>query len=365
MDYPPPGAPDPGAPPDPNATPPGYSDPSSGWLPPGWEGGPSGYGPPGGTLPPDSLPPGYGSPGEPGGGQGPWGGGSGQSSAYGGPYGPPAPRGPRRASPLAIVVGAVLVAALIAIPVVILTSSGAASQATSLYTRSMQLAGDSVGFHYVSSWTGGGEPTTTYAGDAGQKDGTQVIIEPTEYGSEQYQELLATDQTLYFEGNAPALEDELGVAASAASGLAGTWVSLQPADAPYSDAEVGLTVASDVGVTGFVATSTAQVTGAGGAKLTRIKGTVAATSGVPSATVQVDISPSSNLPVSIVITYSDGTVNTMTFTEWGTAPAVSVPATPVAWSTLTTSSPPDGYGSGETPTASPTPTPTPAAVGAA
>ena len=36
----------PGVPPDPNATPPGYVDPSAGWLPPGWGGSEPGAGPP-------------------------------------------------------------------------------------------------------------------------------------------------------------------------------------------------------------------------------------------------------------------------------------------------------------------------------
>jgi hypothetical protein len=37
----------------------------------------------------------------------------------------------------------------------------------------------------------------------------------------------------------------------------------------------------------------------------------------------------------------------------------------VAWSTLTTSQPPDGYGSAETPTPAPTPTTSPSGVGSA
>jgi hypothetical protein len=266
---------------------------------------------------------------------------------------------------IGLAIGAVVIIAAVAIPVVLLTNSNSGSQTTSLYNKSMQLAGASAGFHYVSTWTGGGEPESTFTGNAGQTDGTQVDTTPTDYGTEQFDVLLAPDQALYFEGNIPALEDELGVSASTAPGLAGQWVSIQPKDGPYGDEEAGLTVASEVGVSGLVASSTEQVTGAGGAQLTRINGTVAASSGSPSATVQVDISPSSNLPTSIVVSYSDGTVNTMTFTGWGTAPSVPVPAGAVAWSTLTTSSPPDGYGSGETPTPAPTPTPSPVGVGSA
>jgi hypothetical protein len=266
---------------------------------------------------------------------------------------------------IAVVLGVILIAAAVGIPVVLLTRQSPEAQASSLYTTSMKMAGDSAGFHYVSTWTGGGEPETTYAGDAGQNDGTQVITEPSAFGNEKYDVLLAPDQTVYFEGNAPALEDELGVSASTAPGLAGQWVSVQPADGPYEAEQAGLTVASEVGISGFVAASTEQVTGAGGAKLTRITGTVPASEYSSSATARVDISPSSDLPASFVISFSDGTVNTVTFTGWGTAPSVPVPAGAVAWSTLTTSSPPDGYGSGETPTPAPTATPTPVGVGPA
>ena len=344
---------------------PGSSDPGAGWAPPGWGSqGVPGATPPGWGSPgaPGAMPPGWGAP--PPSSPSPWGGSG--SSGWSGQYPPPGvPAGNRAGKVIAVFLGVVLIAAAVGIPVFLVTRQSPAAQASSLYEKSMKVAGSSAGFHYVSTWTGGGEPVTTYAGDAGQNDGTQVITEPTDYGNEQYDVLLASDQTLYFKGNAPALEDELGVSVSTAPGLAGQWVSVQPADGPYQAEQAGLTVASEVGITGFVATSTEQVTGAGGVKLTRITGTVPASEYSSSATVRVDISPSSDLPASIVMSFSDGTVNTMTFTGWGTAPSVPVPAGAVAWSTLTTSQPPDGYGSAETPTSAPTPTTSPSGVGSA
>jgi hypothetical protein len=50
---------------------------------------------------------------------------------------------------------------------------------------------------------------------------------------------------------------------------------------------------------------------------------------------------------------------TTAFSGWGTAPVVTPPSSAVAWGSLSTSSPPDGYGSGDTPTPGPTPTPQP------
>jgi len=265
---------------------------------------------------------------------------------------------------VALVATLILIAAVV-IPVVILIGSSSSSQASAIYTKSIQVAGNSAGFHYVSSWTGGGEPPLNFSGDAGQNDGSQTVTEPSDFGTEQYDLLLAPDQSLYFEGNAPALEDQLGVSASAAPALAGTWISVSTGDGPYSEEQAGLTVSSEVGITGFSATATGQVTGAGGAQLTRITGTVPASDGVPNGTVQVDVAPSSNLPTSIVVSYSDGSVESITYSRWGTAPALTVPTGAVAWSTLPTSAPPVGYGSGETPTAAPTPTPSPGSVGTA
>jgi hypothetical protein len=261
-------------------------------------------------------------------------------------------------------VGTLVLVGAVVLPVVILTGLGSSSQASALYTKSMQAAANSAGFHYASSWTGGGQPSLTFSGDAGQEDGSQVDNEPSAFGNEQFDLVLAADQTVYFEGNAAALEDQLGVPASAAPALAGAWISLSTGDGPYDEEQDGLTVPSEIGIPGFVATATGQVTGADGAQLTRITGTVPASDGIPNGSVQLDIASSSDLPTSIVVSYSDGSVETISYSQWGTAPSVPVPTGAVAWSTLTTSEPPDGYGSGETPipSAAPAATPTPSAA---
>jgi preprotein translocase subunit SecG len=58
---------------------------------------------------------------------------------------------------VALVATLILIAAVV-IPVVILIESNSSSQASAMYTKSIQVAGNSAGFHYVSSWTGGGQP---------------------------------------------------------------------------------------------------------------------------------------------------------------------------------------------------------------
>jgi hypothetical protein len=260
-----------------------------------------------------------------------------------------------------VLAGAILVAAAIAVPAVLLTRQSPAVQAAAAYKRAMQAGGKSAGFRYVDTWSGGGS-TATFSGVAGQSDGIQTIAQTTAFGDEQFEVVLAPDQTVYIEGNVAALEDQLGLSASVAAGLTGTWISAQSGDAPYQDLEEGLTVSSELPEGELTPTSTTQVTGAGGATLTRIQGTVSD----PSGTGHIDVSASSNLPVVFVTSASDGSyTESMTFTEWGTAPSLTVPASAVAWSTLASAEPPGGYGSGETPAAAPTATPSPVGVGSA
>ena len=241
-----------------------------------------------------------------------------------------------------------------------------ASQATSLLNKATTAVDSSAGVDYVSTATLGGGTTKPTTGDAGQNDGTQTDTEPTAFGAEQFDVLLASNQILYFKGNAPALEDQLGVPASAAPGLAGQWIFLTSGDSPYALLESGLTASGAVMISYFTATSSGTVTGSDGSTLTEIDGEIGTSANSTLATFKLDISPSTNLPTSLVVTDAIGVGNTVTtFTNWGTPPSVNVPATAVAWLSLDTSPPPGGYGSQMTPsasataTATPIPTPTP------
>jgi hypothetical protein len=271
------------------------------------------------------------------------------------------PSGNRAGKVIAVFLGVILIAAAVGIPVFLLTKQSPAAQASALLKQAMQAGEKSAGFQYVDTWTGGGS-TATFSGEAGQNDGTQQITQTTGFGNEQFQVVLAPDQTLYFKGNVAALEDQLGVSSSAAAGLTGTWISSQSSDGPYQDLALGLPISSALPDGQLTPTSTEQVTGAGGVSLTRIEGTVSN----PTGTGHLDVSASSNLPVTFVASYSNGSYGeTMTFSAWGTAPSLTVPTSAVAWSTLTISKPPDGYGSGETPTPAPSATPSPSGVGSA
>jgi len=237
------------------------------------------------------------------------------------------------------------------------TASGA-TEARALYQQAVTATGASTGFHYVAVSTGG--DAQTIVGDAGLTNGRQAITFVSNYGTEQFT-LLLVGSTVYFQGNAPAVQDQLGVSAAAAPSLDNKWVSVQSGNGPYSVLQPGITSSQQSGQMPLAADSSARMT-AGGVTTIRISGVVPATQDLPAGTGSLVIAASTDLPISYTSAVSDGGVvlnfNT-TFSAWGTAPAVTAPTTAVAWSSLTTTTPPGGYGGGGVPAGTPTATPGP------
>jgi hypothetical protein len=237
-----------------------------------------------------------------------------------------------------------------------LPSNGPVSPGLSIYQRSLATMRAAPGFHYVNA-SDGSEPETI-TGDAGAAGGRQDITFTASYGLEKFT-LLLVSGTVYFEGNTAAVEDQLGVISAGAATLQNKWVSVVSGDGPYSVLQPGITVADQAAEVQFVPSSTVQVT-TGGTAATRIIGTIPASNGNPAATAQLDVAQTSNIPVgySSTFTVSGASVTSTTaFSRWGTAPVVTAPSGAVAWSSLTTTAPPGGYGSGGGTAAAPTPTP--------
>ncbi len=237
------------------------------------------------------------------------------------------------------------------------TANGTPSEAQAVFQQAVTATRSAAGFHYVSVLKG--PVAQTIVGDAGPSGGRQAITVVTGYGSEQFTLLLAGN-TVYFQGNAPAVEDQLGVVGADAAKVAGKWVSVVSADGPYGVLQPGITTTSQASEITLTPSTTASVKSAG-VTATRILGAVPATNGLPAGTGHLDITPSSDLPISFVTTVAAATVTvttTTTFSAWGTAPTVSVPSGVVAWSTLTTAQPPGGYGQGQPASGTPTPAPT-------
>jgi hypothetical protein len=272
--------------------------------------------------------------------------------------------------PVAAVAGAVVLAIAIGIPLGLLTRPthptpaagtvpaprGTATEATRVYRQALAVIRGSPGFHYVAATAGGGAQHVV--GDAGPSNGRQVITINSTYGMEQFTLLLVGD-TVYFEGNRPALEDQAGVARSTAPSLQGKWIAVSAGDGPYSVLQPGITVAEQAQQMVLVPTSTTTLKTAGGTDAIRVLGTVPPQQSAPPGTAQLDIAAGSHVPIAYMssLTFAGTTVtSTVTFSAWGVPPAVTAPAGVVAWSTLGATQPPGGYGSGgANPGVSPTP----------
>jgi hypothetical protein len=235
--------------------------------------------------------------------------------------------------------------------------AGASAQAAAAYQQAVSSARSEAGVHYVAVTGGGGGADQRIEGNAGQSTGKQVITLTSSYGAEQFT-LVLQGGVVYFEGNAAALQDQLGVSSARAGSLTNTWISVKKGDGPYSVIEPGITVSDQVQEMGLTPATVSQVTENDGTPAVRIAGDVPPMNGAPSGTGHVDVAQSSHLPLQYVSTVGVSgvaVVSTVTYNEWGKAPSVSAPTGAVAWTTLGASPPPGGYGGGGG--GGPTPTP--------
>jgi hypothetical protein len=278
----------------------------------------------------------------------------------------PAPdnRRPRSLVASAFIAVTLVVAAAVAVPLLLIgrnthtNSSGSGSgskpsptassspQARALYQQAIAATRAAPGFHYVAV-TSGGVASQKIVGDAGQNTGTQAITFSASYGTEQFT-LYLVSGTVYFQGNVPALEDQLGVPTNSASKYDGRWISIASGDGPYTVVAPGITTGDQADEIPLVANATSHVT-TSGTSATRISGTVPPVRGAPSGTGYLDIDATSHAPIQYVSTVSANGVtlkDTVTFSAWGPAPSVSAPTGAIAWSTLGASEPPGGYGNG-------------------
>jgi hypothetical protein len=218
-----------------------------------------------------------------------------------------------------------------------------AARASALYDRALSTIAAAAGFHYVAVYSG----TETIIGDAGRTVGRQLVTFKSSFGVEAFALLLGADGTMYFEGNQPALEDQLGVAAGRTPNADNRWISLSRLDGPYSELSTGMTVADQSIFVPMIPTSTGSMR-LGGRTATVIFGTVTATDD-PVSTAQLDIDSASHAPrlYSSTTSTSGGlTTSSVTFSAWNEAVFINPPTAVIAWSSLGASTPPDGFGGG-------------------
>ena len=223
------------------------------------------------------------------------------------------------------------------------------------YQRALSAVRATSGFHYVATSTG--PANQRIVGDAGQSSGRQDITVRSNFGAEEFT-LLLLSGTVYFEGNVPALQDQLGVSAANALALASRWVSVSNGDGPYSVLQPGITVGDQAGEMALIPST---VTDAGAGKR-RIEGSVPPQQGAPAGSGHIDVDSGNHRPVVYVSVISANGVSltsSTTFSKWDEAPSVTAPSGAVAWSTLGAIAPPGGYGGGGGGGGGVTPSPTP------
>jgi hypothetical protein len=227
-------------------------------------------------------------------------------------------------------------------PVVPTSTISATVRAAALYQTALNTIAASIGFHYIAIYP----ETETIVGDAGRSVGEQVVTFKSSYGVEAFTLVLDDTGTLYFQGNAPAVKDQLGVSTSKTPEVENRWVSLVSGNGPYPELASGMTVAEQGVFLPMTPISVASVK-VGKRAATQIVGT--ATVDDPGSAALLDIDTRTHAPLaysSTAVTTSGPATSTVTFSAWGTQVSVTVPSAVIAWSTLGALTPPSGYGSG-------------------
>lgn len=264
---------------------------------------------------------------------------------------------------IAVVVAGVIVGVAVALPVTLLghskgpgngTSSGSSAQASSVYRDAMSKMRAAAGFHYVAVLNGATGQRTV--GDATRDGGQQEITVTSQFGPEHFK-LMLTGGTVYFQGNIPAFEDELGVVPSKAQGLQNAWIAVSKQDGPYSSLAAGITTSDQADETALQPSSSSAMTSNGVSAL-RLQGAVPPQQGAPGGTGHLDVTANGHQALAYFqsLSQSGNTVtSTVTFSAWGTVATITAPSGATAWSTLGGTPPPGGYGNGGFGPPSPTP----------
>ena len=327
---------------------PGWQGPPPGWdRPPGpWDQGPGQWqGPAGGWY---GGAPGHwqsGSPWPPPGpGPHPW-------YGWGPQAGPPprrrVPRTPeerRRRRRLALVLSGVLVLAVgagIGIGAWIAPTSPTAV-ASGLVGKAVSAATEAGSFHYVEISTANGH-YSRFVGDAGANGGVQHIRTTGKSGTDAFT-LYLVGGVVYFNGNVPAVVDQLYVPATKATAVAGHWVKVVRGEAPYKTLAEGITAKSNISqlTSTFAATSSAAVPGASPPS-TRVEGSVRATGHVLPGQATLTMATATSLPERFTALAGTATAHLemrWTFNHYREKVPVHTPKTSQPWSSLGAKPPP-------------------------
>jgi hypothetical protein len=217
-----------------------------------------------------------------------------------------------------------------------------ASPGVSQLLRTSVAAARSAGsFHYVatSKVTGSQGYSQKTVGDAGADSGRQDIT----VGTQKFT-VLVVGTACYLEGNASALEANLGLSSTAASAHAGQWISLARTDAPYASVYAAVTAPSAL-TDNITITPTSQLptTRLDGRRVQTITGTIASIkiggqTIAPKGTATLAVRTATpHLPVRYAERGTQGrqkSVSSVTFSRWGEAVTITAPSGAVPYASL-------------------------------
>ncbi len=238
---------------------------------------------------------------------------------------------------VATAVGVVVAATIGAVLLTHRSTPAGPAQAAQALRAALGTARRAGNFHYRAVATQGNQ-SQVIVGDATPDGGRQQVT----FGTQRFS-LVLVGKTVYFQGNAAAVEGQLGLAPPVASAEANHWISLQPGDPPYATVEPGITTASALAQVSFdPATMTTST--AGGRSVRRIVGvpsTSGSSAGTPAAPVagraglQVDVASGLPTVFSTVVTAGQGQQSsTIRFSRWHERVRVAVPPGPVTYASL-------------------------------
>ncbi|HUC35690.1 MAG TPA: hypothetical protein VMR97_01050 [Acidimicrobiales bacterium] len=220
------------------------------------------------------------------------------------------------------------------------SSAPVSPAARSVLRRAISAARAAGSFHYVSRSTGTSGDSTT-VGDAGADSGKQVITSNDKNGASSFT-VLVVGTACYFQGDALAMQENLGVTAAIAQAHANQWISLSPSDQPYGS--VYAAVNTGQALTDNITLEPQHLSSStgGGRKLQKVTGaitpvTIAGQTDALKGTASLEVSAATHLPVS----YSErgtssGQTNSFTiaFSDFGQPVSEAAPQGAVSFASI-------------------------------
>jgi len=207
-----------------------------------------------------------------------------------------------------------------------------------LLNEALTAAGAANAFHYRAVWRSDGF-SQVVVGDARPSSGSESVS----VGGDRFSVVL-TGPEAYFDGDATALRDQLGLPEATASADAGRWISLQPSDGPFPSIEEGVTTSAALAQVLMAPLVASPAHRTDGVLLSRITGRIPHGQ-VLAGSALLDLMSRSKLPAAYSAHGSDGGQpwsSTIAFSRWGKPVAVTAPAGALPFASLPGSTPVTG-----------------------